>query len=188
MLGTPLLRTLLTENFKTNRNIKGIMHKHIYIYIYIYIPCNSFKSAHSNKVYSIFQDLTCRSDWLVYLMECRLCPKIQYVGKSEPPANIRINKHRDDCKIETSVEIDQHFRSPGHTFNERLNTRTKTKLERREILENQRGFLDNGTTNIEPTRTKRKAQLSTQIYRNTTECVAREDANIYVNCRSNYSN
>ena len=111
-------------------------------------PCNSFKSAHSNKVYNIFQDLTCRSDWLVYLMECRLCPIIQYVGKSEPPANIRINKHRDDCKIATSIDIDQHFRSPGHTFNkhatftisERLNTCTKTKLEGREILETREDF------------------------------------------------
>ena len=81
-------------------------------------------------------------------MECRLCPIIQYLGKSEPPANIRINKHRDDCKITTSIDIDQHFRSPGHSFNEhavftiieRLNTRTKTKLERREILETREDF------------------------------------------------
>ena len=107
--------------------------------------CNSFKSARSNKVYHIFQDLTCRSDWLIYLLEC---PIIIYVGKSEPPAHIRINKHRDDCKITTSIDIDQHFRLPGHSFNEhavftvieRLNPRTKTKLGRREILETREDF------------------------------------------------
>ena len=73
---------------------------------------------------------------------------IQYVGKSEPPANIIINKHRDDCKITTSIDIDQHFRSPGYSFNEhtvftiieRLNTRTEMKLEQREILETREDF------------------------------------------------
>ena len=110
--------------------------------------CDSFKSARTNKVYRIFQDMTCKSDWLLYLLECKTCPSIQYVGKSEAPANIRINKHRDDCKIPTSIDIDQHFRIPGHSFNEhavftlieRLNTRTKTKFKRREILETREDF------------------------------------------------
>ena len=81
-------------------------------------------------------------------MECKLCPNIQYIGKSEPPVNIRINKHRDDCKRTTSIEVDQHFRLPGHTFNEhatftlleQLNTQTKSKLERRKILEKREDF------------------------------------------------
>ena len=86
--------------------------------------------------------------WVLYLIECRLCPVIQYVGKSEPPANIRFNKHRDDCKAATSIEIDQHFRLPVHNFNEhatftlieQLNVCNKTKLERREILETREDF------------------------------------------------
>ena len=48
----------------------------------------------------------------------------------------------------TSIDIDEHFRSTGHSFNvqvaftiiERLNTRTKMKLERREILETREDF------------------------------------------------
>ena len=83
--------------------------------------------------------------WYIYIYE-----------KSEPPSNIRSNKHRDDCKITTSIDIDQltlnsniyDFRLPGHSFNEqavftvveRLNTRTKTKLEHREILKTQEDY------------------------------------------------
>ena len=110
--------------------------------------CNSFKSAITNKVYRIFHDVTCRTKMVVYLLECKLCPKVQYVGKSESPANIRINKHRDDCKISTSIDIDQHFRLPGHDFNqhavftiiEKMNVTNKSKKELREILERREDF------------------------------------------------
>lgn len=109
---------------------------------------HSFKSAQTNKTYKIYHDLTCKSGWILYLLECRLCPKIQYVGKSEPPANIRINKHRDDCKISTTIDIDQHFRLPGHNFNqhavftfiEQLKTFNKEKQEKRAILEKREDF------------------------------------------------
>ena len=109
---------------------------------------NSFKRAITNKVYRIFHDVTCRTKMVVYLLECKLCPKVQYVGKSESPANIRINKHRDDCKISTSIDIDQHFRLPGHDFNqhavftiiEKMNVTNKSKKELREILERREDF------------------------------------------------
>ena len=63
--------------------------------------------------------------------------------ENQNPQQILELTNIDDCKITTSIDIDQHFQSPGHSFNEhavftiikRLNTRTKTKLEWREILE-----------------------------------------------------
>ena len=39
------------------------------------------------------------------------------MGKVESQqANRRINKHRNDAKRDKSIKIDQHFRSPDHTF------------------------------------------------------------------------
>ena len=113
--------------------------------------CTSFRSHQTKKVYRIFHTLNCKSTWVLYLMECRLCPVIQYVGKSEPPANIRFNKHRDDCKVATSIEIDQHFRLPGHNFNEHatFTYRTTQRMQQNQIrtqrnIRNKRRLLDDG--------------------------------------------
>ena len=43
-----------------------------------------------------FHQLTCHSNYVIYLLECVMC-KIQYVGKSET-FNIRRNNHRKDIK------------------------------------------------------------------------------------------
>ena len=108
----------------------------------------TFKSARTGKSFTIYDNLTCKSGWIIYLLECRLCPTIQYVGKSESPANIRINKHRDDCKTPYSIDIDQHFRKLGHDFNkhatftfiEQLKHTDRPKLEKRKILEKREDF------------------------------------------------
>ena len=41
------------------------------------------------------KSVPCQSQYDIYLMECILC-KIQYVGKSETPFNLRQNNHRKD--------------------------------------------------------------------------------------------
>ena len=41
-----------------------------------------FSSTNTGKKYKIRQQLTCDSDWLIYLATCRRC-KGQYVGKSK---------------------------------------------------------------------------------------------------------
>ena len=55
-----------------------------------------------------------------YLSWCDRCnDEKQYVGKLETQqANRRINKHRNNAKKDNSIKIDQHFRSPGHTFDD----------------------------------------------------------------------
>ena len=41
------------------------------------------------------------------------------MGKIESQkAHKRINKHRNDSKKEGTIAIDQHFREPGHTFDD----------------------------------------------------------------------
>ena len=41
---------------------------------------------------------------------------IQYIGKSEPRMNIRINKHRDDVTREDAIQVCQHFTQTTHNF------------------------------------------------------------------------
>ena len=77
---------------------------------------DSFKSNVTQRKYKIYNKTTCKSSWLIYLMECTLCKK-QYIGKSETPFNLRLNNHRKDVFKPSAPEADQHFRLPGHQFN-----------------------------------------------------------------------
>ena len=70
-----------------------------------YVPCSltrpslcctqvlnikTFMSQQTKRTFNIFHKLTCKSQYVIYLMECILC-KIQYVGKSETPFSLRLN-------------------------------------------------------------------------------------------------
>ena len=48
-------------------------------------------------------------------MECILC-KIQYVGKSETPFNLRLNNHRKDVNNPKAIPACNHFKIHGHNF------------------------------------------------------------------------
>ena len=61
------------------------------------IDAQTFKSNTTNKSYNIYHELTCKSEYVIYITECIKCKK-QYVGKSEWPFNIRLNNHRKDLK------------------------------------------------------------------------------------------
>ena len=51
-------------------------------------------------------------------MECSLC-KLQYIGKTKTPFNIRLNNHRKNATINNSKAISASipFKKPGHNFN-----------------------------------------------------------------------
>jgi hypothetical protein len=101
-----------------------------------------FRSNRTNRSYDIFHKVNCKSKWVVYLMECIIC-RTQYVGKSEWPMNMRINKHRNDVPRSDSLDVCQHFRNPGHHFDthakftiiEELKQKNRPKLIMRKILE-----------------------------------------------------
>ena len=42
----------------------------------------TFQSYSTKETFQIFHNLTCKSDNLIYLLQCRMC-QLQYVGKSE---------------------------------------------------------------------------------------------------------
>ena len=77
----------------------------------------TFRSTRTNQTFQMYHKTDCKSMFAIYLLECTIC-KLQYVGKSEPPFNIRLNNHRkaSASKKETIV-ASRHFQSPGHIFN-----------------------------------------------------------------------
>ena len=72
-------------------------------------------SQQAKRTFNIFHRLTCKSQYVIYLMECILC-KIQYVGKSETPFNLRLNNHRKDVYNPKAIPACNHFKIHGHNF------------------------------------------------------------------------
>ena len=81
-------------------------------------------------------------------MECCLCEKSQYVGKSEYSLNLRINTHRNDVWRTDGPPSDKHFQMPGHNFNarakfsiiEEVYNKSLSKLKIRSLLEHRENF------------------------------------------------
>ena len=81
-------------------------------------------------------------------MECTLC-KIQYVGKTETPFNIRLNNHRrKDAKGNNpkAIPASIHFKQAVHNFNkhakftliEQINNTINTDIDKIKIKLNRR--------------------------------------------------
>ena len=81
------------------------------------ISTKTFKSHITNEMFDIKHKLNCHSRNVIYLGFCNICKNSQYVGKSEPPANLRINTHRFDVKSPKGGRFDKHFNLPGHDYN-----------------------------------------------------------------------
>ena len=94
-------------------------------------------------------------------MECGLCEKSQYVGKSEYSSNLKINTHRNDVWRTDGPSCDKHFQMPGLNFNahakfniiEKVYNKSLSKLKSRSLSERSR-FLDFETANSFPARSK----------------------------------
>ena len=54
-----------------------------------------------------------KNSFVIYLMECRLCEKSQYVEYS---LNLRTNTHRNEVWRTEGPPCDMHFQMPGHNF------------------------------------------------------------------------
>ena len=60
----------------------------------------NFNSTNTGKRYRIRQNLTCDSDWVIYLVTCKRC-KGQYVGKSKTVFKKRHSNHK--CEIRNKI-------------------------------------------------------------------------------------
>ena len=75
----------------------------------------TFTSTQTRETFTIFHQVTCHSNYVIYLLECIMC-KIQYVGKSETSFNIRLNNHRKDIKKPNAIEACKHFNNDKYTY------------------------------------------------------------------------
>ena len=96
----------------------------------------------------IRHNVTCKSSCGIYLMECCLCEKSQYVGKSEYSLNLRINTHRNDVWRTDGPPCGKDFQIPGDNFNAHANFTiieevynwSSSKLKIRSLLEHREDF------------------------------------------------
>ena len=141
----PVFQTKPMIAYKRNKNLKEIIGGNTIVNSKVFKrqlkdrngkckPCNgnksslcckqvvnttTFTSNQTKRTFKIFHQVNCKSNFIIYLLECTLC-KLQYVGKSETPFNLRLNNHRKDVKdINNSKAIPActHFRKNGHDFN-----------------------------------------------------------------------
>ena len=78
------------------------------------LKTTTFTRTQTRGTFAIFHQVTCHSNYVIYLLECILC-KIQYVGMSETSFNIRLNNHRKDIKKPNAIEACKHFNNNDHT-------------------------------------------------------------------------
>ena len=75
----------------------------------------TFQSYRTKQTSQVFHNLTCKSESLIYLLQCHIC-QLQYVGKSETPFNIRLSNLGKDAKLQASVLSWKRFNNQNHNF------------------------------------------------------------------------
>ena len=75
----------------------------------------TFQSYRTKETFQIFHNLRCKSENLIYLLQCRIC-QLPYVHKSETPFNIHLNNDRKDAKSQASILACKHFNEQNHNF------------------------------------------------------------------------
>ena len=80
------------------------------------LTTKTLMSQQTKRTFSIFFNLNCKSEYVIYLMEWILC-KMQYVGKAEIAFNLRLNNYRKDTRKPNSILTCKYFQEKGHNFN-----------------------------------------------------------------------
>ena len=109
-------KKLLTTNKFTSGKFSPSFSNSRTLYCRQVTKTEHFENNQTNRTFRIFQKTTCKSNFIIYLIECELC-KTQYVGKAETALNIRLNNHRKDVKDPKAIPVDKHFNQAGHSFN-----------------------------------------------------------------------
>ena len=79
------------------------------------LKTNTFTSHRTDKTFKIFHQLNCKSSYLIYLLQCRIC-QLQYAGKSETSFNITLNNHRKYSKNKNPILACKHFQNSNRNF------------------------------------------------------------------------
>ena len=137
------------------------------------ISTTTFQSMNTKEIFTINHKLNCRSKNVIYLGYCNICPKSQYIGKSEPPVNMRINTHRYEVTSPNGGTFDKHFTLPGHNYNrnakfiliEQVRSKKTSKITTRQLLESREDFWMSKLKTITPNgfNDHLNSQISNQI-------------------------
>ena len=77
---------------------------------------DTFRSTVTKKSYKVHTSVTCKTKGVVYLIECRKCPK-QYVGSTNNSVHIRLNSHRYDIRRKKILKpVAKHFNRCRHSM------------------------------------------------------------------------
>ena len=72
-------------------------------------------SQQTKRTFNVLHKLTCKTQYVIYLMECILC-KIQYIGKSKTHFDLRLNNHNKDVIDVKAISACNHFKIHAHNF------------------------------------------------------------------------
>ena len=86
----------------------------IHLYCKQLKTCSAFQSAINKNTFLIRHNVTCKTSSVIYLTECWLCEKSQFVGKSEYSLNLI---HTEMMFGENGPPCNKRFQMPGHKFN-----------------------------------------------------------------------
>ena len=126
--------------------------------MYIVMTTNTFTSQQTKRTFKISFNLTCKSEYVIYLLECILC-KMQYVAKAETEFNLRLSNHRKDKTKESkktqrhkenSILACKHFQMQENNFHKHAKQTGKSTRFQRSTPRNvsgKRKFLDSEAKN-----------------------------------------
>ena len=72
------------------------------------IATTTLKSTQTKEKFNIYHKISCKSNYVIYLLECLLC-KIQNAGKLETPFHIRLKQPQKQCKKSQRYQSMQIF-------------------------------------------------------------------------------
>ena len=83
----------------------------------------TFQSYRTKETFLIFHNFTCKSENLIYLLQCRIW-ELKYVGKSDIPFIPINSNNRNDAKSQASILACKHFDEKNHKFQQHAEDQT----------------------------------------------------------------
>ena len=94
---TKTIRTLFTNEQNEQSLVNEQSFKNEQSLVQTREANKNIRKLQDRKTFQIFHNLKCKSENLIYLLQCRIC-QLQYIGKIETPFNIHLRNHRKDAK------------------------------------------------------------------------------------------
>jgi hypothetical protein len=93
----------------------------------IHLPTKTFSSTSYKKQYDIKDHLNCKSENLIYQLQCNKCPA-QYIGLTTQTLRGRMNGHRQDVKTDKEKPVAQHANQHSLDFDSCYTTKAIKSL------------------------------------------------------------